>query len=228
MKDRTKERYGKLTVLEFAGYKEVAKSNRRKIQWVCICDCGKEVTVVGDNLSSGNTTSCGCDRLENLSGRTYNKLTVLKSYKVIDKKIIWDCICSCGNHIAVRADSLTSGHTKSCGCLRLVEDSVIYKKVYTAYKAGAKRRGIEFSLIFEQFYNLIISNCHYCGAESSNLMKRNGKQGKYNGIDRLDSSKGYVKDNVISCCKVCNYAKHTMHYEDFKEWVRRVSNYMKL
>lgn len=31
---------------------------------------------------------------------------------------MWKCQCDCGNEIIVRPDSLTSGHTKSCGCLQ--------------------------------------------------------------------------------------------------------------
>ena len=38
----------------------------------------------------------------------------------------------------------------------------------------------------------------------------------YNGIDRLDSSLGYTKDNIVTCCKICNYAKNKMKFEDFK------------
>ena len=33
-------------------------------------------------------------------------------------KIVWECICDCGNTIFVARSSLKSGNTKSCGCLR--------------------------------------------------------------------------------------------------------------
>ena len=41
----------------------------------------------------------------------------------------------------------------------------------------------------------------------------------------IDSSKGYTKDNVVSCCKDCNYSKRTMSQEDFLTWVERVYNH---
>lgn len=48
-------KYGKLTVIEFAGTNEynVAK-------WKCKCDCGNIVIVTGTNLRKGQTLSCGC------------------------------------------------------------------------------------------------------------------------------------------------------------------------
>jgi len=33
-----------------------------RVQWHCLCDCGKVAIVRGDNLTSGRTTSCGCGK----------------------------------------------------------------------------------------------------------------------------------------------------------------------
>lgn len=49
---------------------------------------------------------------------------------------------------------------------------------------------------------------------------------KHNGIDRVDSSKGYTLDNCVPCCSKCNYAKHEMSVEEFKEYITNV--YQKL
>lgn len=48
---------------------------------------------------------------------------------------------------------------------------------------------------------------------------------KINGIDRIDSNIGYTKENSVSCCKFCNFAKHTMSESDFYKWIRRVYEY---
>ena len=35
--------------------------------WLCKCDCGKEITVLSNNLRRGNTKSCGCLHRESAS-----------------------------------------------------------------------------------------------------------------------------------------------------------------
>jgi hypothetical protein len=47
----------------------------------------------------------------------------------------------------------------------------------------------------------------------------------YNGIDRIDSSIGYVEGNIVPCCKACNMAKNTMGQDEFMLWVERVYNH---
>jgi hypothetical protein len=53
--DLVGSRFGSLLVLEFS------HSNARgQSFWACQCDCGNRITVAGDNLKRGNTSSCGC------------------------------------------------------------------------------------------------------------------------------------------------------------------------
>lgn len=49
----------------------------------------------------------------------YGRLTTICVVgKTKDRANIWKCICDCGNYVNVRSQSLTSGNTKSCGCLQ--------------------------------------------------------------------------------------------------------------
>lgn len=54
-----------------------------------------------------------------------------------------------------------------------------------------------------------------------------GQDYAYNGIDRMDNSKGYVDGNVLPCCSICNHAKHVMNYDDFISWINRIVNFRK-
>lgn len=49
--------------------KEVGINKHRQSTWLCKCRCGKLVIMVGSNLMSGNTNSCGCYKIEQVSKR---------------------------------------------------------------------------------------------------------------------------------------------------------------
>ena len=50
---------------------------------------------------------------------------------------------------------------------------------------------------------------------------------KYNGVDRVDNSLGYIKENCVACCKICNNAKSTLSISEWQEWIIRVhDNYI--
>ena len=53
--DLTGFRFGRLTVLHEAG-----RSKAGKVLWLCQCDCGNTKIIVGGDLRSGRTASCGC------------------------------------------------------------------------------------------------------------------------------------------------------------------------
>ncbi len=55
-KDLAGQRFHRLTALRVVGTK------RRTFLWLCRCDCGRETTVVTNQLTSGKTTSCGCQQ----------------------------------------------------------------------------------------------------------------------------------------------------------------------
>lgn len=97
--------------------------------WNCKCTCGNEVRVRTGDLNKGHTQSCGCLQREraaihrsiDLKGKTFSKLEVLREvgsrYYGSNSKTIWLCKCKCGNEIEVPTSALTTGNTRSCGCL---------------------------------------------------------------------------------------------------------------
>lgn len=76
LKDLTGMRFGRLVVLEKAdNYRHYTAYPNGKFhlssypRWRCRCDCGKETIVMGGNLKTGQTQSCGCLQRELLSER---------------------------------------------------------------------------------------------------------------------------------------------------------------
>lgn len=103
-------------------------------------------------------------------------------------------------------------------------------KHYTTYKWCAKDRNLEFSLNIDEFDALTKQNCHYCGQQPVPRIDKSTKRynGPFigNGIDRMDSTRGYTLNNCVPCCFACNYAKHTRTYEDYKAWIVRSYNHL--
>jgi hypothetical protein len=64
MQDLTNKRFGRLTVIRLYGRVEVpgflGHRARKRVIWLCRCDCGNLKTVRDSNLKSENTRSCGC------------------------------------------------------------------------------------------------------------------------------------------------------------------------
>ena len=114
--DLTGQRFGKLVVVSLS---DVRKGNRRV--WRCKCSCGNYTEVITKSLTSGNTKSCGCG-LSNpldITGQKFGKLTAIRpTEKRINRIVVWECLCDCGTTTEVMTSSLTTGNTKSCGCLK--------------------------------------------------------------------------------------------------------------
>ena len=139
--DLVGKKFGYLTVM-----KDVGNNKEGRSQWLCRCKCGNEVTILGYRLINRITKSCGCYRSEMISKRSrrslidqkFGRLTVVEFSCVKDESSYWLCKCDCGNECVIVCHSLTSGNTKSCGCLhseitskmckaRIGKDSPVYK-----------------------------------------------------------------------------------------------------
>lgn len=77
-------------------------------------------------------------------------------------------------------------------------------RAYYSYKVGAIKRGYAFLITFEEFIKFKNNKCFYCGECISGV-----------GMDRLDNNKGYEIDNIVSCCKICNFMKRDMTKIEF-------------
>jgi len=91
--------------------------------------------------------------------------------------------------------------------LELNENKKNSKEInYSNYKRNAEYKKLEFTISFEEYSNVVTKECHYCG-----VIQEKG----FNGIDRKDQSVGYIIDNCVSCCKMCNYMKGSTCEEVF-------------
>lgn len=103
--------FGKLTVIKRVGTKQ------GYALWLCQCVCGNKTEVTTGNLRK--TRSCGCSTVNDLLGKIFGRLTVLKRVGSKRGFARWLCQCVCGKQTTVYGTCLVRGVTKSCGCLRL-------------------------------------------------------------------------------------------------------------
>lgn len=74
---------------------------------------------------------------QDLKGKVFGRLLVMRflySKRTYNWRYMWLCLCVCGSYSIVLGNSLTTGNTKSCGCLHREIATKIIKK-YT--KKGA-------------------------------------------------------------------------------------------
>jgi hypothetical protein len=230
------KKFNMLTVREFDH-----TSERSGTYWLCDCECGRTTVVSRHNLNNLSIVSCGCygesdyrkklayeNKKKNI-GKKYGRLTV-KDYVPGDG---YFCECECTNTIYATEPELENGYIVSCGCFRrnrLAYGENAFNRLYGTYKGRMIKRGLEFSLTKDEFRELTKQNCFYCNVEPKQIATSTGRSyGEYiyNGIDRIDSSKGYTKDNVVPCCGFCNVAKNNYAQDFFVNKIESIYNNLK-
>jgi len=89
---------------------------------------------------------------------------------------------------------------------------------YSNYKRSAAAKQLAFEIDKETFIILVTSPCHYCG-----IVQEKG----FNGLDRMDSTVGYVTGNCVSCCQMCNYMKVSLSASIFVERAEHIATFHK-
>jgi hypothetical protein len=94
--------------------------------------------------------------------------------------------------------------------------SVEVKEVWRSVQRSASLRKRLFTLSQEDFEQLVIQPCYYCGFYSMH---------RFVGIDRIDNNKGYILENCIPACKMCNLIKNADHPNAFLDKVDMICAY---
>ena len=89
-------------------------------------------------------------------------------------------------------------------------DVEVAKKLLNIYQSAADRK-LEFNLSFESVKTLLkFQTCYYTGRKFDN-------EGPYaRSIDRIDSNKGYIEGNVVSCTVDINGKKSNLSDEEIE------------
>jgi len=83
---------------------------------------------------------------------------------------------------------------------------------FNIYKKNASYRGLDWDLNIDQVDILFSGICHYCGGVKC-------------GIDRVDNNVGYIIDNCVPCCTICNLAKRNLNVDEFQKWAGNLAGH---
>ena len=128
-----------------------------------------------------------------------------------------------------------NGLSKYCkNCEKLIKNEYKYKSInnflkllYRTSKGNSKTRckKVDFSISFDEWVNIYNNQqgkCALTGIEMTISRENNN----YNiSPDRIDSDKGYTKDNIQFVCVEINIAKNEHTNNEFIEMCRRVANF---
>ena len=130
------------------------------------------------------------------------------------------CCHGCNNSkgIADPATFIRKAYYRVCGEYVDQDTNIwfVYKNKpgMSQYNYNAKKKGVLFELTKEDWNKLVKGDCAYCKRSPTTWF----------GVDRLVPSKGYVLDNVISCCFDCNLDKLEDDVENMMERNKRIVN----
>jgi hypothetical protein len=95
---------------------------------------------------------------------------------------------------------------------------------YVIYRSNAKARGLRFDLTKEDFKQIVLKPCHFCGFFPKTRQFKSSIKTSVpcNGVDRLHNSRGYSIKNAVPCCKVCNQVKNYLSLREFRQLVKKL------
>lgn len=134
---------------------------------------------------------------EDLTGNQYGDLTVVGELAERNNgHIVYMCECKCGTRVDVRAGSLTTGNTKSCGCLRQTANKthgLSRSRTYISWVAMKSRCTNERQPSHKWYRDVAV--CDRWQNSFENFYKDMGERPWNTTIDRIDPDGDYEPGN---------------------------------
>lgn len=183
--------------------KSLAYTKNKKSYWNCICDCGKEKIV---RLDTG-TKSCGCYKAERtrFNRKSKNLLSEEEIY-LVSAKLVFKSAYLDGDLTFEEFLKLSQLPCFYCG-LEFIKSN--------KYHIGIRKDGVKRTRIKKDVKgNEYSSDISYAQYENSWFY--------YNGLDRIDQSLPHNKNNIVTCCKPCNFMKRDLNQEEFLNKIEKI------
>lgn len=182
-------KFGKLLVVEFAGYKN------KRAEWKCECDCGNKIIVPAHRLISGNTKSCGCYVRETL----IREKTIHGGSKRKQKERLY----TIWNGMKNRCNNSRDENYKNYGA-RGIKVCDEWQNDYSLFRKWALENRYSENLTIDRINNngnYCPENCRWATRKEQNNNTRQNRYIEYNGEIKTLSEWATNYDLTRSCLK---------------------------
>lgn len=180
--------------------------------------------------------------LKDLTGQKFSELIVIKRSESIKIKTetsketqyrtMYLCRCICGKEKDIKRESLINGWVKSCGCIKETPKYQGINELSGTYISrviwNARHRKIEYNVEKEYLWSIFIKQNGKCALSGRDIsFCRDFYIGRYAqtaSLDRIDSSKGYVKGNLQWVHRDFNKMKMNTSQKNFIKMCKEVAN----
>lgn len=166
-------------------------------------------------------------------GDIYGQFRVVsRNYEHQDKLGVpysyFDCECiDCGSIYTKMGTSLEK-YNKICpNCHRSKSYGEITGNWWNKLKLGAIERNFDFSILIEDGWNLFLQQNRRCALSGVELIFHFKSTIQTASLDRIDSTKGYIKGNIQWVHKELNMMKNKMDQDKFLYWINLINNFQK-
>ena len=182
-------------------------------------------------------------KITDLTGQKFGKLTVIKKdedyISPLGRKLKrWICKCDCGNSISVIGNELKKNKAKQCKKCRCKAKQIngyISSNYFCNLKRNAKIRDIYFDPKIDRKYlwELFLKQNKKCALSnlpihfSERSRRREPGDETTSSLDRIDNSKGYIKNNIQWVHKHINQMKWDLNQKDFFKICKSIYEYNK-
>jgi len=154
------------------------------------------------------------------------KIKLLEPLKGVNQKHKFECPY-CKSIFVTTPTKVDCGHTKSCGCVaigRRTGSEYFSGDFISRCKRGAKARNIIWELSHNDLDNIMKKQNFKCNLTNELLMYGYIPLNDYTAsIDRIDSNKGYIKNNIQILHKNVNLAKQSLSQMEFITLCKKVA-----
>ena len=187
--------------------------------WKCKCKCGKIISVRASDLKSGNTSSCGCNKRKDLSGKIFGDLKVIQYDEQKSKSLkhtYYQVQCVCGKIFSTRGENLLQLRTTSCGCQNRSYSERIIENILKESKIPFKTE-YSFSDLLGNNTNPLRFDFVIFNKEKITIIECQGEQ-HYNPVDHFGGEKQFLRQQSYDNKKREYCKQHNLRLIEIPYW----------